>query len=74
MTRPSALCGLAVSVALLLSVLQPLPVLAGQGTPSWFAGPGLFRLVVFGSLVGLTMALLGLLAIWWLEWRDGQVW
>lgn len=50
------------------------PLLAGQGPPTWIAGPGLFRVVVFGSLVGLAIALVALLSIWFLEWRKGRVW
>jgi hypothetical protein len=50
------------------------PPLAGQGPPAWFADSGLFHLVVFGSLAGLTLALLALLTIWWVEWRNGRVW
>lgn len=74
MTRPLTLGGCAVIAALLLSALDPSPALAGQGAPTWFAGQGFFQLVVFGSLSGLAVALLALLAIWWLEWRNGRVW
>ena len=34
----------------------------------------LLRLVVFGSLAGLALAVVVLLVIWWREWRSGQAW
>jgi hypothetical protein len=61
------------AVLLLVALDQP-SALAAQGSPSWLAGAGLFRVVVFGSLIGLALALLALLSIWFLEWRKGQVW
>jgi hypothetical protein len=41
---------------------------------TWIAGPTLFELVVMGSLVGLILAVLALLLIWWIEWRRGRIW
>jgi hypothetical protein len=32
------------------------------------------ELVVVGSLVGLILAVLALLLIWWIEWRQGRIW
>jgi hypothetical protein len=41
---------------------------------TWIAGSTLFELVVVGSLVGLILAVLALLLIWWIEWRRGRIW
>lgn len=41
---------------------------------TWIASPTLLRLVVFGSLAGLALAVVVLLVIWWREWRSGQAW
>lgn len=41
---------------------------------SWIAGSTLLELVVVGSLVGLVLAVLALLLIWWIEWRQGRIW
>ena len=49
-------------------------LLSAAGTPSWIAGPGLFSLIVKGSLVGLAIAVLALVLIWAIEWRRGRVW
>ena len=49
-------------------------LLSAAGTPTWIAGPGLFGLIVKGSLVGLAVAVLALVLIWAIEWRRGRVW
>ena len=41
---------------------------------TWIASLTLLRLVVFGSLAGLALAVVVLLVIWWREWRSGQAW
>ena len=41
---------------------------------TWIAGSTLLELVVVGSLVGLILAVLALLLIWWIEWRRGRIW
>jgi type II secretory pathway pseudopilin PulG len=41
---------------------------------TWIAGSTLLELVVVGSLVGLILAVLALLLIWWIEWRQGRIW
>jgi hypothetical protein len=41
---------------------------------TWIAGSTLLELVVMGSLVGLILAVLALLLIWWIEWRQGRIW
>lgn len=33
-----------------------------------------FSLVVWGSQVALVIAVLMLLVIWWIEWRNGRIW
>jgi len=43
-------------------------------TTTWQASLGLLRLVVYGSLAGLALAVVILLAIWWHEWRSGKAW
>lgn len=48
-----------------------IPVLA---TTQWLLPPGLFRLLVVGSIIGLAMATLVIVLIWLKEWREGQVW
>lgn len=34
----------------------------------------LLQLLIYGSLIGLGLAVAGLLLIWWHEWRHGQNW
>ena len=41
---------------------------------TWIASLSLRRLVVFGSLAGLALAVTVLLVIWWREWRSGKAW
>lgn len=41
---------------------------------TWQASLSLLRLVVFGSLAGLALAVVVLLVIWWHEWRSGKAW
>jgi hypothetical protein len=43
-------------------------------TTSWLASLNLLRLVVYGSLAGLALAVVVLLVIWWREWRSGKAW
>ena len=43
-------------------------------TTTWIASLNLLRLVVFGSLAGLAVAVAVLLVIWWREWRSGRAW
>ena len=66
--------GFTLLAVLLLVALDQASALAAPASPSWLAGAGLFRLVVYGSLIGLALALLALLSIWFLEWWKGQVW
>jgi hypothetical protein len=40
----------------------------------WLLPANLFRLVVVGSVIGLTVATLVIVLIWLKEWRQGQVW
>jgi hypothetical protein len=41
---------------------------------TWIASLSLLRLVIFGSLAGLALAVVVLLVIWWREWRSGKAW
>ena len=41
---------------------------------SWMASLQLLRLVVYGSLAALALAVVVLLLIWWHEWRSGKAW
>ena len=41
---------------------------------TWIASLTLLRVVVFGSLAGLALAVAVLLVIWWREWRSGRAW
>lgn len=50
------------------------PVSALLATTTWQASLGLLRLVVYGSLAGLALTVVILLAIWWHEWRSGKAW
>lgn len=45
-----------------------------SATTIWLASLNLLRLVVFGSLAGLALAVVVLLVIWWREWRSGRAW
>lgn len=40
----------------------------------WLLPASLFRLLVVGSIIGLTVATLVIVLIWLKEWRQGQVW
>lgn len=42
--------------------------------PNLLASLGLLRLIVYGSLAGLALAVVVLLLIWWHEWRSGKAW
>jgi hypothetical protein len=33
-----------------------------------------FQLVLVGSQLALVLSVVVLLAIWWVEWRNGRVW
>ncbi len=37
-------------------------------------GPTWFQVILVGSQVALSAAVIVLLAIWWVEWRNGRVW
>ena len=39
-----------------------------------FQADTLLQLLIYGSLIGLGLAVAGLLLIWWHEWRHGQNW
>jgi hypothetical protein len=41
---------------------------------NWIANLPMLRLVVYGSLGALALAVLVLLLIWWHEWRSGKAW
>ncbi len=48
--------------------------LASSGAGEWLVSREVFKLVVLGSIVGLVVATLVILTIWFLEWRQGRVW
>ena len=54
--------------------MNPTLALALLANTTWIASLNLLRLVVFGSLAGLTVAVVALLVIWWREWRSNNVW
>ena len=65
----------ALAVMVLLAVVQaPKQALAAENAPVWVADLSLFRLLVFGSLAGLALAVIALLLIWFQEWRKGDIW
>ena len=37
-------------------------------------GPSWFQVILVGSQVALSASVIVLLAIWWVEWRNGRVW
>ena len=37
-------------------------------------GPTWFQVILVGSQVALSASVIVLLAIWWVEWRNGRVW
>lgn len=41
---------------------------------SWLISGWWFGLVVYGSIVGLVLATVVILGIWFVEWRNGRVW
>ena len=42
--------------------------------PSWEVGAEGFRWIVYGGLLGLLIATVVLLAIWFKEWQKGKLW
>ena len=46
----------------------PTAVMASLIGPTWF------QVVLVGSQLALVTSVLVLLAIWWIEWRNGRVW
>jgi hypothetical protein len=40
----------------------------------WLLPASLFRLLVVGSIIALTVATMVIVLIWLKEWRQGQVW
>lgn len=43
-------------------------------TPSWEVGAEGFRWIVYGGLLGLLIATVVLLAIWFREWQKNKLW
>ena len=42
--------------------------------PSWEVGAEGFRWIVYGGLIGLLLATVVLLAIWFREWQKDKLW
>jgi hypothetical protein len=45
-----------------------------MASTNWIASLPMLRLVVYGSLGALALAVVVLLLIWWHEWRSGKAW
>jgi hypothetical protein len=54
--------------------MHPYPAPPLLASTSWPASLQLLRLVVYGSLAALALAVVVLLLIWWHEWRSGKAW
>ena len=46
----------------------PTAVMASLIGPTWF------QVILVGSQVALSASVIAMLAIWWVEWRNGRVW
>ena len=46
----------------------PTTVMASLIGPTWF------QVILVGSQVALSASVIVLLAIWWVDWRNGRVW
>ena len=46
----------------------PAAVMASLIGPTWF------QMILVGSQVALSASVIVLLAIWWVEWRNGRAW